>query len=249
MLPGIEFIGVAGTGKTSVLNSVRVEVSVNIKYQMMRDFVSRKNLESCALWYVKALEAVKIERLRRLACHLALKDKHRKVFLSNSGIDGYISSRFPSLEPFYIKRRNEFLKHLLWLDLAEYYELQPVPVLDEGLAGAVSSNAQAVKAVGSYLLGLVHIDTEPSILREALVGRIEQGNMKGPKDLLSISSHHAVERLRRALCKNRLKAKGFSDGGVPVLSVNYHDSPEEAINKVESFIASLTFSYFDRRTN
>lgn len=250
MIPRIEFIGVAGTGKSSVIDSIEIDSSTNIKYQQMRDLVSRKIMESSPSWYVKILRNIKTQRLLRLARHLAIKDL-KKPFIANTGVHfRFISSQqLTSIDSSQIKRKKAFFEHLFWLEQAEKHELGCVPVLDEGLVKTLFNSEQALKDVGSSLLGLVHIDTEPGILRESLVNRMRKGNPKGPHDLLTIPEHEAIARLSVALADVRLQADMVNGLGVPVLSINYHQAPAEAIKKAEAFIKSTTFNYFHGEIN
>lgn len=140
-------------------------------------------------------------------------------------------------------KSNAFFKHFFWLLQAEEARVEHLPVLDEGLLGAVENDANTIKELSQSLLGLVHVDTDAHTLRTSLLGRMKEGNKKGPKNLPSLPENEAVDILEKALEKNRRKARLTETFGVPTLTVNYHKEPRRTVNRVEEFISTVAHKH------
>ncbi len=237
----IEFIGTAGSGKTSIYQSLNFDQNVFGSREELILFSSR-----CILLEKSSLMNI-CRFLPREFFDWFLKKLASRDLVFESVLNGQnpmFSSRIYNFLTDDIDRKKgspETLRIRSALLLAsEKYNYPKIPVFDEGLVHCIKDiESHYFEIALDELLGVVHIDSDPVSLLSGLKKRLAAGNFKGARGLNVRSEQEMLGILESRLQHNRNKKAAILERGVPVITVNYHAAPETAKKKANNFLDSL----------
>ncbi|HUN01306.1 MAG TPA: hypothetical protein PLS00_00515 [Niabella sp.] len=213
----IEFIGLPGTGKTTLLRKVIQSVNINRKWYLPEEFISQHGDKDSACFYTKE--------------HLNLINSKISSILSR----GYIPSEELSLV-------HHFIKSVQKEALLQHYNRNYTIVLDEGIFNNFREEIlfllQAGDEKSKYLLyhrAFIECINTPENIARQIIRRKELTGLIHP-DYQNKTFEELIKVQKKIIKDRRLFLQRLESFNSPILYINAADDNVKNTEKVLSFI-------------
>ena len=260
----IELIGASGVGKTTLYKKLRRVTGANRMYLTLKDAYKAAALnckiplgEVKLLFYQQLLRTGMVKSKERglgkviLMEHLKGKSDQRSKYNSfRVSFDILYHYLKNEASPFLVEKMlKTFLKAVDdYLLLEHGLPGNDIVMVDEGIIhshigiteyGFQEYNYQQLKMDPAFSPdGIIHCsNTEEVVFKQALKRKQEGIKTFGHGHLNRVELREAIQR---SLLKNRKKAEGFMELGIPVLKINTGEKFEVISNKINKFSSCLS---------